>query len=155
MTTSFLDSVLTADPDITADDDTQPGTGPGHALVKLGGGRMNAAEQILVIARHALRVARRRARDLADREGGWINGLLAGKPPSVREQAEYLEQRKWLPPGHEGGVADRAGAIYHRFIGLPGVAAGNAISATCARPFRFLWAAVIITGAVVLVLELI
>src|SRR5215469_2961434 len=85
---------------------------------------------------HAFRVAGRRAKDLAEREGGWVSGLLAGKPPSVSEQRDYLRQRRWLPPGHEGGIADKAGCWYHRLVGIPGVALGNWISATAARPFR-------------------
>src|SRR5215471_3607122 len=95
--------------------------------------------QVLAVIPHAFRAAGRRAKDLAEREGGWVSGLLAGKPPSVNEQCDYLHQRRWLPPGHEGGIADKAGCWYHRLIGIPGVAFGNWISVTAARPFRLAW----------------
>ena len=98
-----------------------------------------AAPEALAVIPHAFRTARRRAEALAGREGGWVNGLLAGKPPSIAEQREYLRLRAWLPPGHEGGIADKAGAAYHRVIGIPGVVLGNWISATCSRPFRLAW----------------
>lgn len=109
--------------------------------------------QALAVIPHAFRTARRRAEALAEREGGWVNGLLAGKPPSVAEQREYLRVRAWLPPGHEGGIADRAGVVYHRVVGIPGVALGNWVSATCARPFRFCWTLAAFILLLVLVLQ--
>jgi hypothetical protein len=90
----------------------------------------------LLLAHH-FRVARRKIKDTAERDGGWVNGLLAAKPPSVNEQCEYVRTRGWLPPGHEGGIADVAGVGYHRAIGYEGVGFGNAVSGLAARPFRF------------------
>lgn len=112
---------------------------------------MPVLAQCVAVARHAFRVARRRGKDLAEKDGGWVNGLLAAKPPSVTEQREYLRTRAWLPPGHEGGVADKAGAWYQRLVGIPGVAFGNWISATAARPFRFAWTAVIFAALIALI----
>jgi hypothetical protein len=109
---------------------------------------MGALDQSWAAVRHAFRMARRRGSDLAAREGGWVNSLLAGKPPSVNDQRDYLNQRRWLPPGHEGGIADRAGEGYHVAIGVPGVALGDWVSATCARPFRFAWTAAVFLAAV-------
>lgn len=86
---------------------------------------------------HHFRVARRKIKDTAERDGGWVNGLLAAKPPSVDEQRAYVHRRAWLPEGHEGGIADVAGVGYHRAIGYEGVSLGGAISGICARPFRF------------------
>jgi len=100
---------------------------------------------------HAFRTASRRAKDLAGREGGCVNGLLAGKPPSVNEQCDYLAQRRWLPPGHEGGIADKAGCWYHRLIGIPGVAFGNWISVTAARPFRLAWTLAVLAALALLI----
>jgi hypothetical protein len=136
---------LDATQEIPAVPEPQPA---GHALVTPDGGRMSALDQSWAAVRHAFRMARRRGSDLAAREGGWVNGLLAGKPPSVSEQRDYLNQRRWLPPGHEGGIADKAGEGYQVAIGVPGVALGNLISATCARPFRFAWTAVVLLVAV-------
>ena len=121
---------------------------PGSVLAPEEGERMGALAQCAAVVRHAFRVARRRGRDLAERDGGWVNGLLAAKPPSVAEQREYLRTRAWLPAGHEGGIADKAGTWYQRLIGVPGVALGNAVSATFARPFR-LACALIVLGAVI------
>lgn len=88
----------------------------------------------------AFRTARRSAGDAAEREGGWVNSLLAGQPPSLNHQREYLARRAWLPHGHEGGIADQAGEAYHVAIGLPWVAAFNAASRIASRPFTFCWA---------------
>lgn len=101
---------------------------------------MPVLAQCVAVARHAFTVARRRGKDLAGREGGVVNGLLAGKPPSVNEEREYLRTRGWLPPGHEGGIADIAGQGFHKSLGIPGVAAGDAISAIHHRPFRYILA---------------
>jgi hypothetical protein len=114
-------------------------------------GDMGTLEQCVAIVRHAFRVARRRSKDLAEKEGGWVNGLLAAKPPSVNEQREYLRNRAWLPPGHEDGIADQAGRWYHRLVGVPGVAVGNAISATFARPFRLIAALTVLAAVIALV----
>lgn len=90
--------------------------------------------------RHHWRAAGRTAKDMADREGSVVNGLLAGKPPSVAEQRDYLHNRRWLPDGHELGIADILGVGYHWAYGIWGVALGNAISALAAKPFRAGWA---------------
>jgi hypothetical protein len=113
--------------------------------------QMTTLRHVRIVVAHAFTVARRRARDTAGREGGWVNALLAGKPPSVAEQREYLRTRAWLPPGHESGIADHAGRWYHRLIGVPGVAAGNAISALCARPFRFFCALIVLAAMAALI----
>jgi hypothetical protein len=112
------------------------------------GAQMSTLLHCRIVLAHAFTVARRRAKEAAEREGGWLNALLAAKPPSVNEQRDYLRTRGWLPAGHEGGIADVAGRWYHRLVGIPGVAAGNAVSALCARPFRF-FCALIVFGALV------
>jgi hypothetical protein len=104
-----------------------------------------------IVLAHALRIARRHAKDLSQREGGWVNALLAAKPPSVNEQREYLRIRGWLPPGHEGGIADKGGTFYQRFIGIPGVTAGNAWSAVFARPFRLSVALAVLASVIALI----
>jgi hypothetical protein len=110
---------------------------PQAALVPLSGGRMGVRDQVTAAAVHGFRTAWRRARDLSRREGGLVHGLLSGKPPSVTEQCEYAKSRAWVPPGHDGGLAERLGIVYHAVIGRPGVTAGNLVSAVCARPLRF------------------
>src|SRR5580693_5844285 len=101
-------------------------------------------DQVRAAAGHSWRTARYRSKALSEREGGMVHGLLSAQPPSVRDQCEYAKSRAWVPPGHEGGMADRAGMIYHLLIGRPGVALGNTISGLCARPFRFAVALVIV-----------
>ena len=112
---------------------------------------MPVLAQRAAVARHAFTMARKRGAEMSRREGGWVNAVLSAHPPSVHEQREYLRTRAWLPPGHEGGVADKAGAWYQRLVGIPGVAFGNWISATAARPFRFAWTAVIFAALIALI----
>ena len=112
---------------------------------------MPVLAQCAAVARHAFTMARKRGAEMSRREGGWVNAVLSAHPPSVHEQREYLRTRAWLPPGHEGGVADKAGAWYQRLVGIPGVAFGNWISATAARPFRFAWTAVIFAALIALI----
>lgn len=113
------------------------------------GAQMSMLLHCRIVLAYAFTRARRKAKDAAERDGSWVNALLAAKPPSVNEQREYVRTRGWLPPGHEGGIADVAGVGYHHAYGIPGVVAGNWISATSARPFRFAWAflAVLVTVA--------
>jgi len=89
-----------------------------------------------------LRGVRRKARDTSQQDGHWVRDGLAGRPCSVDQQRTHLANRGWLPQGHEGGFADRAGEVFLVAIGIPGVAAGNAGSWLCARPLRFIWAVV-------------
>jgi hypothetical protein len=109
----------------------------GHALTRPGGGRVDVFTQCRMFAQAKFRAARRRARDASAREGNWVSGFLAAKPRSVDEQRGYLANRRWLPPGHEGGIADRLGEAYQVAYGIPGVAAGNAVSLTFKHGFRF------------------
>lgn len=109
----------------------------GVVAVTLHGDRMPIRSQAGAAAGHAFRAARLRARDMARRPGGPVNALLEGKPPSVAEQGDYARSRAWVPPGHQGGLADRLGVIYHLLIGRPGVALGNSVSAVASRPLRF------------------
>jgi hypothetical protein len=109
----------------------------GHALTRPDGGRVDPFTQCLMFARVKLRAARRRARDASDREGNWVSDFLAAKPRSVNEQRSYLGNRRWLEPGHEGGVVDRAGEAYQVAYGIPGVALCNAGSLTFKHAYRF------------------
>jgi hypothetical protein len=86
----------------------------------------------------SLALGQGRARFRHYRDGnGVIAGLRAEKPPSLDEQTAYRESRAWVPTGHEGGVADRAGVFYLETIGTVGPAIGNTISCLTARPLRF------------------
>jgi hypothetical protein len=98
---------------------------------------VNPFTQCLMFARIKLRAARRRAREASDREGNWVSDFLAAKPRSVNEQRAYLANRRWLPPGHEGGIADRAGEAYQVAYGVPGVALCNAGLLTFKHGYRF------------------
>ena len=122
-----------AEPDETGESPTTP-------LVTLQGERMKPREQAVA----AVRFSVERARTGTGREGGVVHGLRNAKPPSVAEHAEYAASRAWVPPGCEGGLAERAGVLYHALIGRPGVALGNTISALCARPLRFTIAVLIV-----------
>ncbi len=133
------------------DDDEDPGTLPDVAdapegatelgtapapLVLLEGDRMSERDQTLSALAHAIRAARRRARDLAEREGGLTRSLIEGHAPSLGEQRRYARARKWTAPGHDGGVLEGMGVIYHATAGPLGTACGQAAAAIAAYPFR-------------------
>jgi hypothetical protein len=111
---------------------------PGGKLVMLQGGQMGAGDQAREAVAHAYRVALLRFREARKREGGLIHGLMIARPPSVQEQCDYAASRAWVPPGHDGGIAEMAGAVYHLLIGRPGVAFFNLGSAIFSRPLRLL-----------------
>lgn len=114
----------------------EPAPSPGlPALTQ--GGQMAWREQAGAAVVHAFRVAWLRARTLSGREGGMVHGLLSARPPSVLEQHEYAKSRAWVPPGHDGGIAEKAGVLYHALIGRPGVAFFDLGAALVSRPLRF------------------
>lgn len=136
-------------------EDEPPATGPdaeapAPPLVTLQGERMKPGEQAVAALRFGVQRARTQTTDVSRREGSVVHGLVNAKPPSVAEQREYAASRAWVPPGHEGGWAERSGAVYHALIGKPGVALGNTISALCARPLRFAIAA-FLAGTLILI----
>src|SRR5580693_9390510 len=108
-------------PSVPASSPASPGTAA-PAAVALRGGEMTVLDQSRAAIAHAWRVARRHSKDLAEKEGGMVRGLLHAKPPSVWEQHTYAGSRAWVPPGHDNGIAEKAGVIYHVVLGRPGVA---------------------------------
>jgi hypothetical protein len=114
------------------------------------GAQMTVPGQFWATIRFAFRTARRRAADITAAEGGWVNAALNGKPPSINDQRDYMNQRRWLEPGHEGGIADLLGEAYHAAYGVLGVAIGNAFSWLFAKPFHSTGAAAgFLTGTLV------
>lgn len=138
-------------PDAEAPAEAPRDTAAGGALVTLSGGQMALPEQAKAALAHAWRIARRRTKDLSEREGGIVHGLLNAKPPSVGEQHAYSASRAWVPPGHDNGIAERAGVIYHLLVGRPGVALGNTISALASRPLRFFPALLVIAILIIVI----
>ena len=137
--------------DSTAEEGEVPATpGPAApaALVPLSGRRMSVREQSAAAVTHAFRTGWRRARDLARREGGLVHGLLAARPPSVLEHFQYGTSRAWVPPGHDGGLAERLGVLYNRTIGAALVLAGEVLIGTGHKPLRFFLALFTILAAV-------
>jgi hypothetical protein len=147
------ETVLTAVPETPQ---AAPGEGagqaaaPGHALITPGGERVNPADQVIAAIRYGWRNARRQAKDMSAREGGWVNASLNFRPASVNDQRDYLANRRWLPPGHEEGIADRIGEAYYAGIAIPAAALVNAAGWWLKRLYRFLCALVITLGAVFL-----
>src|SRR5262249_33923457 len=86
-------------------------------------------------------------------DGGVVNGMLGWHPPSVTEQIEYAQKRRWVSPGHESGLFERAGARFQRRHGIPGVALGNAITGIHARSSAGVIAYLIATALIVAVLR--
>jgi len=124
------------------------------ALVLLEGGQMGWRNQCVAAVAHSIRLARHRSRELAEREGGMVSGLLSSPPPSVADQNAYAKSRAWVPPGQDGGLAEGMGVIYHALVGRPGVAVGNAFSATHARPLRWCIALGVTLALAIIVLVL-
>jgi hypothetical protein len=120
---------------------------PAVALAKPEEGETGVLAKLSLDVAHAIRAGRRNLHELASREGNWLAAFLAAKPRSVDEQRAYLANRRWLPPGHEGGIADRAGEAFQVAIGVPGVAFFNAGSLTCKHALRFTIAAFVILVA--------
>ena len=135
-------------------EEVTPEPAASRGAVTLRGGKLTTREQSAAALRLAVHVAMARWRELARREGGMVSGLLAAKPPSVTEECGYATDRSWVPAGHDGGWAERLGVLYHALIGRPGVAAGNTVSALCARPLRF-FIAVAVLGALALIASLV
>jgi len=131
------------EPEATPDDVRVPEAAPAAPapapapLVLLEGDRMTRQDSLITALAHAFRLARRRSRDLAEREGGMVSGLASGHIPSVREQHEYATARNWVPPGHDGGVLEGMGVVFHWVIGRPWVALANAQGAIASRPLRW------------------
>lgn len=146
--TSLMKFPLRLDPD--GDDDgreaarpaadeapAEPGSESRPAqLVLLDGGQMSERDQLLATLAHAFRAARRRARDLSEREGGLPRSLLEGKAPSVAEQRRYARDRKWAPPGHDGGILEGMGAVYGATAGPLVTALGQSLAAIGPYPLR-------------------
>lgn len=143
---------LAAVPEVPqAADDETAALPPGHALTTADGDRVNAADQVIATVRHAFRHGRRQAKDMSAREGGWVNAGLNFRPASINDQRDYLANRRWLPPGHEDGIADRIGEAYYAGIGVPATAVLNAGGWVFKRLFRFLCVFAVFLGAVFLV----
>lgn len=84
----------------------------------------------------AIRVAQFRIRQARDRDGSLPAALYKGQAPSLEQHHGYVRSKAWVPPGHEGGVADRFGTLFGNTAGAAGVAAGNVISGVSHKPFR-------------------
>jgi hypothetical protein len=120
-------------------------------LVAIEGDRMEWHDDMRAAIMHALAVARHQSQVMRARDGGIVHGLMAGQPPSVQQQCDYAKSRAWVPPGHDGGITETAGVIYHALIGRPAVAFFGACSAIFARPLR-LGIATIILGVITVIM---
>jgi hypothetical protein len=125
------------------DPEPQPAAPPAAA----GQGRPGVLAECSMMIADAIRATRRNLRRLASRDGNWVAEALGFKPRSINEQRDYLANRRWLSPGHEGGIQDRLGEAYQVAYGVPGVAFGNAVGWTFKHGFRF---AVVTAGFLVL-----
>lgn len=123
----------------------QPAPGPAPAgpastepIIRLREGRkMTVGNEARAVVGQVWRQARRNLREMRHHPGGMINGWLAAQGPSVDDQIAYKREKRWVPLGHDDGVADKAGTAYQTVIGVPGVAFFGACKAIVARPFRF------------------
>lgn len=125
-----------AAPDAAPVADDAPAEVPAPApLVLLGGDRMTQRDSLLAALANAIRAARHRSKELAEREGGMVAGMLSGQAPSVRAQRRYVSARKWVPPGHDGGTLEGMGLVYGP-LGSAVVSLGQSLAAIGAYPLR-------------------
>lgn len=122
-----------------------PGPAPqpkpaGHALYNQDGTRADPFTQAWRFTRDTAKATRRRGDEATRSEGNWVGRFLNAQPPSVNGQRDYKANKRWLPPGHEGGLADDIGTAYQNVVGIPVVMAGNAVSFAGKRMWRFTWA---------------
>ena len=137
MSTPFADLFRDHDEDgETTPERDHPVTGAPTRLAPLKGGRLTMQEQAQALAADTMRAAWRHFRTACQHPGGFVHGLMGEKPPSVTEQVAYAEGRTWVTAGHDDGVADVAGTVYQRFVGIQGVAYHDAMAAIYQKPFR-------------------
>jgi hypothetical protein len=116
----------------------EPAPAASQPLIRLREGRkMTLGDQTRALAGQTWRQVRRNFREMRKHPGGMINGWLADPGPSVDDQIAYKREKRWVPLGHDDGVADKAGTAYQSAIGIPGVAFFGACKGIVARPFRF------------------
>jgi hypothetical protein len=124
---------LHAVPDPAEGETTQPMAVVPVAPAPLAGRQMSFPAQVQAQAGHTLMLARH-ARHT---EGSLPHRMWHGQPRSMAQHAEYRQSRRWVKPGHEGGVADKGGAAFHTVIGPPLKAVGLAFSAAGDSPVIF------------------
>lgn len=112
---------------------TQPMEVVPAAPAPLAGRQMGFLDQ----ARHQAGYTWLQVRQARHTEGGIIHRLYHGQPRSMAMHADYVRNRRWVKPGHEGGVADKGGVAYHMTIGNPLVAVGNTVTAVGESPLKF------------------
>lgn len=103
---------------------------------------------VLAAWNYALTAGRARWKAAVDKDGGLVNHLIRSKQPSVFEQQTYARNRTWVKPGHEGGMLDRAGSRYQKWIGTPWVAFANLNGGLAKRAVRGLLAWFFVTALV-------
>ena len=127
----------TADlPAIPADD--------GSALhaVPLPGSQMTYGRQAAEALVHAVRTGRLRWREEKRREGSHLRRARTASW-SIQDTIDYADGRPWVPEGHDGGIAEKAGRAYFLLIGIPGVHYAAWLRWKFDKPLRWLiWTAV-------------
>lgn len=116
--------------------------------------RMSYGRQSAEALRHAWQASRRRAREEHEREGSWLH-RIATEPVTLKGTyvyghqddpapageihgtCDYAQARGWVPPGHDGGIAEKAGVLYFALIGRPKVAYHRVQIWKAERPLRW------------------
>jgi hypothetical protein len=88
-------------------------------------------------AAQARAVSRRARAELGARPGSWRHGARHGQPSSVHQHRVYVESRRWVPVGGEGGFWDWEGRVFYRLIGDHVHRLGLGIAWAGDRQFRF------------------
>ena len=126
---------LHAVPEPPEGETTQPMEVVPAAPAVLAGRQMGFLDQ----ARHQAGYTLMQMREARHREGSVAHRLYHGQPRSMAMQADHVRNRRWVKPGHEGGVADKGVTGYHKLIGNQMVAAGTTIAAVGGSPLAFFY----------------
>jgi hypothetical protein len=116
-----------------AGETTQPMAVVPVAPAPLAGRQMGFLDQ----ARHQAGHTLMQVRHARHTEGGVLHRMWNGQPRSMAQAAEYRRSRRWVKPGHEGGVADKGGAAFHAVIAPPLKVIGLAFSEAGDSPLKF------------------
>jgi len=105
-------------------------------------GHVTYGRQVAEALRFAVRQGRLRWRQEQRRDGKFIHPLRT-EPCSIQDVCDYADSRAWVPPGHDGGIAEKSGVAYFAVIGKPMVTYHRVRIWEYERPLRWLiWLAI-------------
>lgn len=106
------------------------------------GAHVTYGRQVTEAFSFAVREGKRRWREEQRRDGKFIHRMKT-EPRSIQDVCDYADSRAWVPPGHDGGIAEKSGVAYFAIIGKPMVTYHRVRMWEYERPLRWLiWQAI-------------